>query len=448
MKRFARRRGQESTPEFSTNYEKYVHLVGRYRKEAYAQFFAEKEREEKDISRAKQMLRRGGLNSESRKWCEDRVKAGIIAKSPEYSISQIEAPLIDSHLFLVGPATSESLFGFKPSDYQYIQGGKLPFDNCYFELVGGVETKLPGLKLDAKIEGIQLSHKGLRGLIEAMEEVGCSEESIQRTSQELDETGRKDSRDYVITAFMEVDGNGPGIFTSDFAATDLKKFQSGELLLPRFKHQINYFGPLPNMRVQERKDRGNTLEEMSFQITAVNDSHQPSPFSHPVITGAVTPEALRNIDPKKASEFIESLYCFNVNLINYINSHNVTVEKGDFEGRPQTKNRSPHSKPYNLITVRDEVQYASDEPQESDRHLEYRIYVRGHSRRLKNGQGVIYRTTWVSPHVRGPEDAPWREQRYQILAAKLQREKALNKCIGEKGYLGVKEFRQDNPNKS
>jgi len=141
-----------------------------------------------------------------------------------------------------------------------------------------------------------------------------------------------------------------------------------------------------------------------------------------------TPEIkeIKNIDLKKSSELIESLYGFTVNMINYINAHNVTLSEGG-NVNPQVKDKIGlvHSKPYNIITLKDEEKYVGDY-EENGRKLDCRIYVRGHPRRLKNDQGIIYRTTWVSPHIRGPEGAPWREQRYQVLADKLKREQKIN----------------------
>lgn len=433
-KKFPKRRRQKSTPEFSTNYEKYVHMMDGWRKEAYQQVSKELEVTKKNISRAKNALKQGVPNSLLRKNCQNIIDVGtMFVRQPIKTASRIEEPLVDSHLFLLGPATSESLFNFKPSDYQYIENGKLPFDNCYFELSEGIETKLPGLSLDAKIEGIQLSHNGLFDVRENLMRPGygakfTEEEILKEIEMRKDE---KSCRNYDLTTFMNLGEYGPAVFWMELEVANQKEFEMASLYLPHFKERVGYVGPWSLEGALQKKDFSKKSENMNFNVVDAAHIEQPYIFSNSHRT--INPQnELGEVNLKEASKFVGSLYCFGVNMINYVNSHNVTLEKKEGRASPNGENHNTHSKPYNLITLKDEVRSVPEESNESDRHLEYQIYVRGHPRRLRDSDGVIRKTTWVSPHVKGPEGAPWREQRYQVLAAKLQREKEFYNAIQKK----------------
>jgi hypothetical protein len=111
-----------------------------------------------------------------------------------------------------------------------------------------------------------------------------------------------------------------------------------------------------------------------------------------------------------------------VNLINYINAHNVTVVP-----RTEPIRRAEHTHPsqerkFNLITLKDRTTQEYEPRDEPLWQLKERIYVIGHDRRYRNPDGSIRMTSWIPPHIRGPPNAPFREQRYKVLAEKLQRE--------------------------
>jgi len=426
-----RRQASVDDSEFATNYEKYVNLLGGYRKQVYSHISSERDKRAKMVSRAKGALKRGMLTAQKRRECKNIVSVtGQYSDIPTLVLARVEDPLKSSHLFMMGPATSESLFGFKPDDYQFIKNGRLPFDNCYFELVDSLDVKLPGLSLDASLEGVQISHRGKNYLSDALKAVG----EFDRMMEEDPDFKDIAFRDYDITAFMNMKDHGVGIFRMEFEVLSKKMHNWAELRLPHFKDRIVYHG--------SPQDTQNDLEEMNFEIRSFSHNYEPVPFCHgrgdEVNFGAIE---IGDANVEKASQFIESLYGFGVNMINYVNSHNVTISRRDFGG-PSSGNRQKnvHSKPYNLITLRDEERYVAENPVETGRELKYRIYVRGHPRRFRDDDGVIRKTSWVSPHVKGPKNAPWREQRYQVLAAKLEREKKFDRMIKDGSFSGVKDF--------
>jgi hypothetical protein len=117
-----------------------------------------------------------------------------------------------------------------------------------------------------------------------------------------------------------------------------------------------------------------------------------------------------------------------VNIINYINAHNVTFRQGTKQilvsaPTPANRNRRvSRNKPFYLVSVRDEERTIEDTAGKSW-ELNWRIYVRGHDRRYRDENGEITKTSWISPYVKGPPTAPWRHQRYEILADKLMKER-------------------------
>jgi len=158
----------DASKTYDTNYKKYVSLVREEVWKMHRDVDSSNRHLNRDVSRAKTDLKRGIINPNRRDYSKKIISLGdrirntystdyMQMKSMEDDIAD---PLSSSHLFLIGPATSESLFRFKPEDYHFIKNGMVPFDNCYFELIDSIDVKLPGIEVDASIEGIQMSHRG------------------------------------------------------------------------------------------------------------------------------------------------------------------------------------------------------------------------------------------------------------------------------------------------
>jgi len=59
--------------------------------------------------------------------------------------------------------------------------------------------------------------------------------------------------------------------------------------------------------------------------------------------------------------------------------------------------------------------------------LTERLFSMGHNRTYRHDSGDVRYTTWVSPCVKGPEDAPWRNQRHMIFGEQLLTERKMMK---------------------
>lgn len=105
-----------------------------------------------------------------------------------------------------------------------------------------------------------------------------------------------------------------------------------------------------------------------------------------------------------------------MNIVRKSRGVDVIEPKGKGRYRKVSQNRN-----FYVVVVRD-VQVAPETKGKSW-DLKWRICVRGHNRRYRDENRVIYRVSWIAPFEKGPPDAPWREQRYHVLADKLLRER-------------------------
>ena len=119
-----------------------------------------------------------------------------------------------------------------------------------------------------------------------------------------------------------------------------------------------------------------------------------------------------------------------INLVYYINAHNVTIRTTNRETRSSknlariNRDRLKHRKnpifplpPYHWIEIK---QHVVDERRSGEEgSMDYRERVRGHFQRYHTGQGVV--RNWIEPYIRGPEGAPWKEARYKVLDDMLRR---------------------------
>jgi hypothetical protein len=110
-----------------------------------------------------------------------------------------------------------------------------------------------------------------------------------------------------------------------------------------------------------------------------------------------------------------------LNLISYINAQNVIIKQSDSDRkkigkinkkrRKKGKSEIAKPSPYYWAEVRKSYVYSErDRPKEKEWELEHRVWNRGHFRHYKDG-----RCTWIIPYIKGPENAPWKENRYANL---------------------------------
>ncbi|MBI2043977.1 hypothetical protein HYT24_01280 [Candidatus Pacearchaeota archaeon] len=119
-----------------------------------------------------------------------------------------------------------------------------------------------------------------------------------------------------------------------------------------------------------------------------------------------------------------------INTINYINAQNVTLVPRTRKIKTITRSRKGREivhnaeMPYHIVGIESRTQVV-DQEREDNGSLRWRVYVRGHNRRIRDEKGSIKYVTWVHPHVKGPENAPWRDHRYAVLAGMLERERTM-----------------------
>ncbi|MFH1440260.1 MAG: hypothetical protein ABIG89_06835 [Candidatus Woesearchaeota archaeon] len=135
--------------------------------------------------------------------------------------------------------------------------------------------------------------------------------------------------------------------------------------------------------------------------------------------------------------FIKNV-CFCINVISYINAHNVEVrEQSRFNPNLYLKNKRrerrsvrrrpkkplPQLRPYYWIDIKpQEVTKRGDYVRggAGGRELTERHYVRGHFQRYRIADGNVVKN-WINPYVRGPDGAPFRNDRYKVLDDMLKK---------------------------
>jgi|SRR3989344_9600259 len=136
-------------------------------------------------------------------------------------------------------------------------------------------------------------------------------------------------------------------------------------------------------------------------------------------------------------EHFKDITSFCLNLIDYINAHNISLHKIQRETRDTTqierinrkreiKGKRPLSalKPFYWVEITDntstkEEEHNSKNTSSDENTLSYREWVRGHFQRYHTRDGT--KKNWINPYTRGSSTAPWKENRYIVLEEMLQR---------------------------
>jgi len=115
-----------------------------------------------------------------------------------------------------------------------------------------------------------------------------------------------------------------------------------------------------------------------------------------------------------------------VNIVNYMNAQNnyITKESRKIQGLDKiNKKRASKGKellsalkPYHIVRVKKNYTHSEKSKEGKDWDLNWRVWVRGHFRHYQDGKCV-----WIEPYKKGPENAPWKENRYQVLYEKYQK---------------------------
>lgn len=131
-------------------------------------------------------------------------------------------------------------------------------------------------------------------------------------------------------------------------------------------------------------------------------------------------------DPRRLKENFEHLLDLCVNVVDYINAHNITIRKTDRQKNIDRINRKRLKKgkkllkplkPYYWVDIKRHV--VDNWKGESIGKMDYREWVRGHFQRYHIKKETLKH--WIQPYIRGPELAPWKENRYRVLDDMLKK---------------------------
>jgi hypothetical protein len=338
------------------------------------------------------------------KYKERQDCTGVQEEIRQLLIEQVQEIIVDykkgvdelkqSKIVLVGPATIDSLVNQKPERYDYIENKQLPFDKLFFELPVPFKLNYPFKPEERDCRGIYFyvldNEKSDSGL------------NYGTYSYGIDVFYRDSERDFV-----------PVTMVCNPAKKD--RF-TGTLTDMRFDidlttKTVEYI----SVDDEEKFVRANLdpLQRIRTMAGPINISHKIP------------------LDEAKNHEVFVQLANLCTNLINYINGHNVTFVERNREvailqrNERNKKKKIIEQKPFYLVTIEDAVKEHQEVISDEDRSLKWRIYVRGHNRHYRDEHGRIYLVTWIAPYIKGPENAPRREDRYILLADKLLKEKEM-----------------------
>jgi len=295
--------------------------------------------------------------------------------------------LAGSKVFIIGPATTDSLLYWEPRDgenesespcYDFIRDGRLPFPAMFFEFFDPVRFSLPFDRGGREVLGMNL----------------VDTQQVPARIKD-DQTGLR----YVLSLFYQRDkGVEPGLVVA--MNPDKQEVFIGSSEKTRFRIDM----------------RERTVE--------FDESYDGMRNHYP------RKRVLGSDDEAKPFVTIANLA---TNLVNYINAHNVYVRAaGQRRVHPSDEGVSPPpsrfqpKRPFYVVEIRDEV-VDREEQAERAYTLSCQFWVRGHNRRYRNPAGTIRYTTWIKWHKKGPEGAPWKEHRWAVSNDKILREMAMLK---------------------
>lgn len=367
-----------------------------------------------NLKKAKKLARKSrGLDPNiTKKAVEEQKSFAETAQHRVEDSNQIWQRLRGARPFLIGQATLDSLLNSSPSRFDYILKEKLPFDNLFFDLVQPESVQVPFDTEEARLIGANFLKRDA-GAFEVYQDLGfidglplaCYGANFYLDTQKGDNP---------IKTF----GTSFGLYEQD------DKFDfvmSGRFLFNEKRHSF-VLRPSKDLAYVIEEDMNGDFDPIKERGMYDPDSFREMTFSD--IEGGDTLVRISNL-------------C--VNMINYVNAHNVTIVKRDRSGiKHPDIDIDPvvipvkDPKPFYLVTIKDGV--LEDEGKEGKSwELKWRLYIRGHDRRFRDERGRIVSTSWVRPHIRGPPDAPWRHQRYEVLAEKLEQEREMYRQHGIEG---------------
>jgi len=292
--------------------------------------------------------------------------------------------LEDAKPFLIGPATTDSVLNMTPKNYDYIDEGKVPFDNMFFEFLEGEKYNLPFLGTSVAFKGLHL----------------CRDDDGDFPY--LGQFYLQDGKTYTISALF---GNEMrDVFRGDIGRTS--KISEYSYVVDIRNREIYYEKyPITLQRMKEGKYRRSDV---------LNSRHLEQVYG-----------TKKSLDNLKDSAFFDVMPNLCVNIVNFANAKNVTVVER--ERRRKNKRRNGERKIYHILKSPDRVSYKYNGKSDNKLwELNMRIAVQSYDRTYKFEDGSIKETQWIKSHIKGPEDAPYKNKVHRIMCEKIEREKSLN----------------------
>ncbi len=132
--------------------------------------------------------------------------------------------------------------------------------------------------------------------------------------------------------------------------------------------------------------------------------------------------------PEIAAQNFRHLLDLCVNIVDYINAHNTTIrrteriqadlEKINRKREKKGKKLLEPLKPYHWIDIVQHTLY-DGKREKTESRMDYKEWVIGHFEKYHTKKGMIKH--WIGSYVRGPDDAPWKENRYKVLDDMLKK---------------------------
>ena len=293
-----------------------------------------------------------------------------------------------SKIFLLNGAVVDDLYRFPHDDTDYQATINLPFPVIFFELMN---------PLDLQVGDETKSLKAMR--------YGHGRDmDITRIRDNIQEDEFQISLFY--TDSLDVDDDVPKIDAVSFSLSTLPRF---DFRISRSACDYTY-DPQNGLAIRRYED---------------------DPTISSMIRTQVESGRFRDVkDPDRYVGNFARLLDLCVNVVHYINAHNVTIRKTKRETRTQEeierinrkrlrdgKREIMPLKPYYWINVKQSV--VDEKEGQNQSTMEYREWVRGHLQRYHTDKGLVRK--WVQPYIRGPPDKPWKENRYRVLADMLSK---------------------------
>ena len=308
--------------------------------------------------------------------------------------------LNESKIFKIDGAVLDSLHNVKHGNIDYEHSIKLPFPEIFFEFENpvtfrfedGKQTEFNGALLDRTLK--QKERQNNFVIKNYGSEFTSDTSAIWPTSYNVRFFNR-------YTSFVE---------HNDAAKEGVADISFDINSLPNFEFSAN--------------GRQYNINHTSNKIEYTDVSHFVETGNKKVedITGKIDIEAFSDIKKK---------IDLSINLINYINAQNVAIMKFERDSRSNQdiarinrkrerdgKSLVSRLKPYYMVEVKksyvnkNNEESSTDEKNEDEEcwKLNYRVWVRGHFRHYQNGLCI-----WIEPFIKGPADAPWKHDRYEVL---------------------------------